>query len=168
MSKVNRLIIVVLSFVGLLSASIGVVAWLDQRDPLIREQLQKVITSFFTDSAKQDTENIKALASEYAVGKPSSGFIKKARLIGADEYSVSTSKAKSSGKEKQVNSVSKLEFQDRKEYEVRLDELEKQFESVHDGSAQIQLTVSPPFLRDYCTIQFEDGVVTKVTLSQLD
>lgn len=159
--------------------------WWLERHPFMREQLAYLFDCIFCGADKKTTDNFKKLAEEFSVGKPSAQFIKRAREIGADEYAVHVPKmgkrnskafAKSTAEESSWF-VSKLQFElgnregyklrDR-EYEESLNRLEARFRSLPEGSASIQVTVVPPFLRDNCQIWFKDGKVTKIRVWQLD
>jgi len=131
------------------------------------------------------TDDFKGLVEEFSVGKPNADFIRRAREIGADEYGVylpgaGEHRAKAltgSAGEESSWFASRSESQlghhadgeaGLRQYEENLTRLEAKFRSLPAGSAQIQVTVVPPFLRDYCQIWFKDGKVTKNKVWQLD
>ncbi|MBX9688800.1 MAG: hypothetical protein K2X27_18980 [Candidatus Obscuribacterales bacterium] len=59
-------------------------------------------------------------------------------------------------------------LEDKDAYAEHLDRLDKKLRSLKNGSAEVQVTIEPPFLRAFCSIDFKDGKVTRVSLSKLD
>ncbi len=136
---------------------------------------------YVIDEKKRDFQ---VFTQEFSVGKASKSFIRRARAIGADEYSVCLIGAYDSPHELVPNGlkpsdsfVSRLNDtlipggtskEKAANYEKHLDRLELKFEAVNSGQAKIQLTLLPPFLRVFCQISFKDGKVTENKVWQLD
>lgn len=133
--------------------------------------------------AQLKTEAFKKFSERYDVGKPSAEFIQDAIAIGADMFSVTPGYTKGLDDfiiEKAENHQSpggewifnrfKTEYgHENDEKEMKdLQDLSAGFRKLDSGSAQIQVTIVAPFLRDYCSIEFTDGKVTRMKVSQLD
>ena len=100
--------------------------------------------------------NFQAFTEEFGVGRASRNFIKRARAIGADEFSVylpgqteSIGTIAANGRTSSDLFVSRLDDlltvdgttnEKRKNYDKHLDRLEANFESLSEGKSKIQVT----------------------------
>jgi len=118
-------------------------------------------------------DSFKKFTGEFAVGKPSIDFIRRAREMGAERFIVVPTVQTADDLQLYIALPDKSDprratYEDvLKGDEQHLDRLEAKFRTMREGSAQVAINQFM-FLTDHCKIEFKDGMVTKMRVFQLE